>query len=682
MLSDTVTQPGYPIRLVYKLPGGNLAGQRLAVVLSDPNGSYATLDTLTRFTPTAPTDSVTMAQLPYELPMQGQIFLKIVGTGLEGNPVGMRLVNPGAVSADTATFTFLGRFRGSYYYAGKRSLLWPEAAQLARSIGGHLPVITSKAENAFINRRQPFSRMWIGFNDTAQHGYVSETGEPLGYTNWRNGEPNNSGGTERYAEIQKADAGWNDEHLTTTRTFFVEVPVAGIITNAPQCAGGSIRLYIPAGRFAGKFYVGGPANFQSTLDYLNGQDSMDISVPADVFSSGLYRTTTIPYSRLEQTINTWAKPDTADFTLGAHTPSGGAYYLSRYARIMRDISYAGAGFCASFATAETQPAIDSLTAAMRHATVPSAHYIGLSDTAQEGHFVWANGDTLTATNWNIGEPNNYQNNEDYVTIDQTSGKWNDVQGAIALPFVLEAPCQAAFVRAPRGPFCGYSKYPAVLSLSGPCAADTSAIYFVLYDLLGRARDSVRAAQINSGGGYGAGVPLAVQAGVYIVAARRDGRNLASARFIVADSVANVPSIHTIPFSISTIVPPVAQDSVDWYYNMLADPSQGHGNSANFISTALVRLGGCAAYIDERIVDATRPSLANTILPAWPNPLAPGGTLHVDRASAITYTLVSSIGASIELYSRSNGTEITLPATLAPGLYVLKHGMQTARIVVR
>ncbi|RMB58039.1 HYR domain-containing protein [Dokdonia sinensis] len=49
--------------------------------------------------------------------------------------------------------------------------------------------------------------------------------------------------------------------------------------------------------------------------------------------------------------------------------------------------------------------------------------IGFNDLDVEGTFVWQNGDPVTYTNWNSGEPNN-QGDEDYVTM-QPSGRWAD-----------------------------------------------------------------------------------------------------------------------------------------------------------------------------------------------------------------------------------------------------------------
>ena len=44
--------------------------------------------------------------------------------------------------------------------------------------------------------------VWLGLTDEFEEGnWQWVTGEPLNYTNWYDGEPNNNGGLEHYAEF-------------------------------------------------------------------------------------------------------------------------------------------------------------------------------------------------------------------------------------------------------------------------------------------------------------------------------------------------------------------------------------------------------------------------------------------------------------------------------------------------
>jgi hypothetical protein len=62
--------------------------------------------------------------------------------------------------------------------------------------------------------------------------------------------------------------------------------------------------------------------------------------------------------------------------------------------------------------------------------------IGLSDQLTEGIWTWSNGDAVSYTNWQAGEPNN-SGNEDFVQV-YTNGFWNDINAN--LYYILEKPC--------------------------------------------------------------------------------------------------------------------------------------------------------------------------------------------------------------------------------------------------
>ena len=64
-------------------------------------------------------------------------------------------------------------------------------------------------------------------------------------------------------------------------------------------------------------------------------------------------------------------------------------------------------------------------------------YIGYTDEAAEGSFLWTSGAPLTHSNWASGEPNNYDGHEDYTAW--AGGQWNDVDGYTDLPSLIQRP---------------------------------------------------------------------------------------------------------------------------------------------------------------------------------------------------------------------------------------------------
>lgn len=113
---------------------------------------------------------------------------------------------------------------GRIYYLLAAST-WRDAEAQAVKLGGHLATVRSKAEqdwivNTFYGWGGDTNRsLWIGLNDSRTEGqFVWTSGEPVTYTNWRSGEPNDAFGDEDYTEMMidgamrgQPDFGqWND----------------------------------------------------------------------------------------------------------------------------------------------------------------------------------------------------------------------------------------------------------------------------------------------------------------------------------------------------------------------------------------------------------------------------------------------------------------------------------------
>ncbi len=150
-----------------------------------------------------------------------------------------------------------------YYALTPVATNWEAAENLAVSWGGTLATINSSEEQDFINRtflNGPLERrpVWIGLMAEAKHGpyrmkigslkieyggqpkldYHWVTGEPLSYTNWHLGQPDNFPPGENYVAINwfnsdnrgvKGD--WNDapENGTTGFSGTTTGPYFGIV---------------------------------------------------------------------------------------------------------------------------------------------------------------------------------------------------------------------------------------------------------------------------------------------------------------------------------------------------------------------------------------------------------------------------------------------------------------------
>ncbi len=100
-------------------------------------------------------------------------------------------------------------------------ITWTDAQTAAANasmygVNGHLVTIDSLDEWNFVIEQFPRDWTWIGLSDETQEGnFQWVTGEPLSFTRWIPGEPNNAGGIEHYVFYQRSTAldgafGWND----------------------------------------------------------------------------------------------------------------------------------------------------------------------------------------------------------------------------------------------------------------------------------------------------------------------------------------------------------------------------------------------------------------------------------------------------------------------------------------
>ena len=117
----------------------------------------------------------------------------------------------GAVSAQISQYQFV-----------PNQVCWSQANAAAEAAGGHLVTIGDEEENDLVLGLTGGGRAWIGFTDQASEGdFVWVTGEPVTYTNWNAGEPNDSGG-EDFVEIRD-DGTWNDrDDCSSARTYVIE----------------------------------------------------------------------------------------------------------------------------------------------------------------------------------------------------------------------------------------------------------------------------------------------------------------------------------------------------------------------------------------------------------------------------------------------------------------------------
>ncbi|MEM6671486.1 MAG: lectin-like protein [Planctomycetota bacterium] len=179
----------------------------------------------------------------------GQLYLIRIGNFLTGG-------------GSNGTFSIrpdrplLNPANGHFYRVFTETLSWDAAsaaatASLWQGAPGHLVTINDQAELDWILQNLAPSRPWIGLSQNLSSPSYSEpgggwewvTGEPVTFTNWAPGEPNDtsaSGGSENYAELF-ASGVWNDAELNhaPTSQYLVEWDGNGLGTNYCDAAANS-----------------------------------------------------------------------------------------------------------------------------------------------------------------------------------------------------------------------------------------------------------------------------------------------------------------------------------------------------------------------------------------------------------------------------------------------------------
>lgn len=125
---------------------------------------------------------------------------------------------------------------GHEYAATDDPLTWQQAENQAVKLGGHLAAVTTQAEQDFLTANFAIHEdIWIGLSDHANKGRLTwTTGEPVDYTAYFPGEPNNLGGAEDFVQMNLTSGLWNDNSGTAMHRGIIEL-------NHPPTSAGKIR---------------------------------------------------------------------------------------------------------------------------------------------------------------------------------------------------------------------------------------------------------------------------------------------------------------------------------------------------------------------------------------------------------------------------------------------------------
>ncbi len=174
---------------------------------------------------------------------------------------------------------------------------WQNAENQAIAMGGHLVTVNDPAEQDwiisafFIAAGAANESIWIGLKDDATEGdWRWVNGEPVNFTNWGSGEPNDNGG-EDFVHMNQAAVGWND--LNGEAELFAVVEVEHLPNSLPP----GLSLDRLSGEISGTPATAGVYMFTISASNAGGTGTQTLSLTVNpampVITSGLIATATV-----------------------------------------------------------------------------------------------------------------------------------------------------------------------------------------------------------------------------------------------------------------------------------------------------------------------------------------------------------------------------------------------------
>ena len=333
-------------------------------------------------------------------------------------------------------FIYMGQYNGHQYYCSLSPATYPSSQAICESYGGYLACIGGAGENNFLANILTIQSAWIGLSDANQEGtFTWECGEPLNYTNWYPGQPNNHNGNQDYCEML-SNGQWNDQYNHQALEFIMELPCNSVT----QVAGPAPGSHLQAGTYEVTYHIQDNCGLSAYCSFdITVESSLSLTCVDDAVL-------TCPYNQNGMIVN-WEQPlansccvsncqggqQISGFIyMGEY--NGHHYYCSQYPDTWSSAQANCAnngGYLACVGDAGENSFLANLL------TTQSA-WIGLNDAAQEGSFVWECGEPYNYNNWYPGQPNNYGKNQDCVEM-LSNGQWNDEYPTELNEYIMEIP---------------------------------------------------------------------------------------------------------------------------------------------------------------------------------------------------------------------------------------------------
>ena len=330
-------------------------------------------------------------------------------------------------------FIYMGSYNGSQYYCSVSPATWPDAKAVCQSNGGFLADVNSPGENSFLANLLTIQSAWIGLSDINSEGNFEWcSGQPVAYTNWYPGQPNNFNGDQDYVELLSTGQ-WNDQYNSFALEYIMEIPCNSV----QQLSGPLNGALLTAGTYTVVYGVADACNSSETCSFtITVEESLQLECPSDIV------VTAAPGQTSAQV--TWSDPTATSCCSSCSGSIPGFWYMGSFGghhyycsieaatwATAKNTCLANGGNLASISSAAENAFLANIL------TLQSA-WIGGSDLAIEGTFTWCDNTAFNYQNWYPNQPNNFNGQQHTIEL-LNNGQWNDQYPNVLLEYILEIP---------------------------------------------------------------------------------------------------------------------------------------------------------------------------------------------------------------------------------------------------